>query len=204
MRLWPTHVLNDSSEFHLASQETASVVHRVPSSIPPTESAAPVELCNMGFVLPQCYETSVKHLRTERIRHASYKSCSALTWCNMGCVKCCSTPFIILYIFSQQTRTKNARSKKVLSNLNINTFCICVSLHFISRFKEVQKIVSTRCSCPTLSRLKGLDKTVTSFSFIIPTHPPREAHSFWKVGGSQPVGTFPGVVVSPLGDPTVW
>ena len=80
MRLWPTHVLNDSSEFHLASQETAGVVHRVPSSIPPTESAAPGELCNMGFVLPQCYETSVKHLRTERIKHASYKSCSALTW----------------------------------------------------------------------------------------------------------------------------
>ena len=110
-----------------------------------------------------CSHSAMKHQwnsAPKRIRHASYKSCSALTWCislghatfNMGCVKCCSTPFIILYIFSFHNKHQwrmQALSRDSLEHQHtlshVSTLC---NIAFHQQSEKIQQVDSSRCCCP--------------------------------------------------------
>ena len=140
-------------------------MHRVSSSNPPTESAAPGELCNMGVVLPLCYETSVK-LRTK-----THPTCLVqVAFCldlvhifgsrNMMCEVLFYSLYHSLYLlFSQQTPMKNASSKQGLSWTShtlshVSTLC---NIAFHQQSEKIQHVDSSRlCAVPNLSKLESL------------------------------------------------
>ena len=116
-----------------------------------------------------CSHCAMKHQwnsAPKRIRHASYKSRSALTWCiSLGhatwCVKCCSTPFIILYIFSFHNKHQwrmQALSRDSLEHQHtlshVSTLC---NIAFHQQSEKIQHVDSSRlCAVPNLSKLESL------------------------------------------------
>lgn len=112
---------------------------------------------NMGVVLPQCYETSVKlRTKTNPTCLVQVVFCLDLVHIfgsrNMGCVKCCSTPFIILYIFSFHNKHQwrmQALSRDSLEHQHtlshVSTLC---NIAFHQQSEKIQQVDSSRCCCP--------------------------------------------------------